>query len=497
MLRALKGLNPASWSASGKRTGIDVALTAVFVALVVIANVILYSVCTIHSLYFWVDDDAVYRIGEGSERYLEKINPDGKDITIHFCMPQDEINKNRAYLRVYETAMQFAEKYEYFHVDNVNIHTDYALVKEWSEKNKTEISSYSVVFTSGEESYVAAMDTFYVYQEKDNAARMEFNGEETVVTVANYVLHGAKSRPTAMMTTGHAEAATFSLYNLLTSAGYNIGDVDLLSEEIPEECSLLVISNPTSDFSKYSTEGSVVQFVSEIDKLEALLARGGTLLVLRSPDKRNSLANLDALLEKHGLITDSDSVVEDVQNGVGTSGQLLLADFASGGDAARIGERVRAHNASRVITGKASPIRFGETAAHTEVFPLILSSDTAVEVKAEERLAEGNYALVAVSRTEYANGSSSHLILSSSADIASYDMMETEGYANEELLYAILEAYDGVTVPIGCNLITLNAYPVENLTLGEANLYLILLMGVLPVTVAALGVVICRRRKYR
>ena len=33
-------------------------------------------------------------------------------------------------------------------------------------------------------------------------------------------------------------------------------------------------------------------------------------------DKRNSLANLDAFLEKHGLITNSDSVIEDVQNGV-------------------------------------------------------------------------------------------------------------------------------------------------------------------------------------
>ena len=175
----------------------------------------------------------------------------------------------------------------------------------------------------------------------------------------------------------------------------------------------------------------------------------------------------------------------------------MLADFAANGDASLIGERVRAYNPSRVITGKASPIRFGETAANTEVFPLILSSDTAVEVKTEGKSAEGNYALVAVSRTEYANGSSSHLILSSSADIASYDMMETEGYANEELLYAILEAYDGATVPLGCNLITLNAYPVENLTLGETNLYLILLMGVLPAAIAVLGVVICRRRKYR
>ena len=43
----------------------------------------------------------------------------------------------------------------------------------------------------------------------------------------------------------------------------------------------------------------------------------------------------------------------------------------------------------------------------------------------------------------------------------------------------------------------LNAHPVENLTLGETNLYLILLGGVLPLAVAVVGAVICGRRRFR
>ena len=61
---------------------------------------------------------------------------------------------------------------------------------------------------------------------------------------------------------------------------------------------------------------------------------------------------------------------------------------------------------------------------------------------------------------------------------------------------ALLEAVEGRDVPIGCRLLILNAYPVENLTIAETNLYFVLLAVVLPLVVGAVGVV-CRRRKFR
>ena len=76
-------------------------------------------------------------------------------------------------------------------------------------------------------------------------------------------------------------------------------------------------------------------------------------------------------------------------------------------------------------------------------------------------------------------------------------MRETAGYANEELGYAMLESYNGATTPIGCAILTLNAYPVENLTIAEANVYFVVLAVVLPLAVATVGIILCRKRKLR
>ena len=481
--------------ADGKRTGMNVGLCAAFVALVVILNVVLYSVCTIYSLYFWVDDDAVYDIGDTADAYLSAINPEKKEVTVWFCQTAESLRKNRAYGRVLDTVEQFASRYGYVRVDYNNVFTDYARTRRWQEKNNGEaINEYSVVVECGENAYVATLTTFYVYQERDNNARMEYNGAETLLTLMHYVINGESTRPVAMFTTGHGEEATTSAYNLLVSAGFTIGTVDLGAEDLPDNCRLLVVAKPAYDFEDYNTTDR--QFVSEIDKLDAFLRRGGTVLVLRAPENKN-LKNLDRFLARHGLGVDGESVLTDYRTGVGSGGYLLLTDFADNTEAKAVAERVRTFNSTRFITGKASPIALLETDELTTVTPLLQTAPTACVARDGQSGESGTFPILAESTTRYGNGATSHLLLASSGDVMSYDMMETDGYANEETMYALLERYCGSVTPIGCPMLILNAYPVENLTQGEANLYFVLLTVVVPLLIAGAGVFVCTRRRYR
>ena len=496
MGKLLDKLDVRRWSSSERRTGADVGLTAAFVAVVVILNVILYSLCSLFSWYFWVDDDARYRITDATDPYLAAVNPEEKTVTFHFCMPMEKLKTNREFLRVYETLQQFSEKHAYIEINSVNIFTDYELVSAWSAAHDgATVNEQSVVVTCEDRSYIAAMETFYVYQERDNAARMEYNGEETVCTLLHLAVNGEENRPKALFTTGHNEEATTSLYNVLTSSGYSIGTVDLVAEDIPADCELVIIAAPLSDFTDYSGAVAGVQFVSEVGKLEEFRERGGHVLVLRSPDAGGKLANLDRFLADAGLSVDSGATVRDTQNGVGTDGFFLLSDVPAAQVA--LAERIRAFNTTRILTGKANPIRLGEGGARREIAPLLQSSDTSFTVGADGSETAGAATLSAVSTDENADGSISHLILATSPDLLAYDMMETNGYANEEWIYAIIEHYFDREVPIGCQLMILNAHPVENLTLGESNLYLVLLGVVLPLAVAAVGVAVCLRRRAR
>ena len=496
MRKLLDKLKVSNWSATEKRTGMDVGFTAAFVAVVVILNVILYSLCSLFSWYFWVDDDAKYEVTDVTAPYLAAVNPEEKPVTFHFCMPMDKIKTNREFLRVYETVLQFSEKYGYIEIESVNIYTDYEKVAAWSAAHDgATVNEQSVVVTCEDRSFIAAMETFYVYQERDNAARMEYNGEETVCTLLHLAVAGHESLPKALFTTGHNEEATTSLYNVLTSSGYSIGTVDLVAEDIPSDCELLIIAAPLSDFTDYSGAVAGVQFVSEVGKLEEFRARGGHVLVLRSALSGTKLTNLDKFLADNGLAVDALSTVKDTQNGVGTDGFFLLSDVPAAQTA--LAERIRAFNATRILTGKANPILLGEGGLRTTLTPILESADTSSIVAADGTETAGRATLAAVSTAENGDGTVSHLVLATSPDLLAYDMMETNGYANEEWIYAIMEQYFGRTVPIGCHLMILNAHPVENLTLGETNLYLILLGGVLPLAVAVVGAVICGRRRFR
>ena len=496
MRNILDKLNVSGWSAREKRIGMDVGFTAAFVAVVVILNVILYSLCSLFSWYFWVDDDAKYEITDATAPYLAAVNPEEKAVTFHFCMPMEKLKTNREFLRVYETLLQFSERYSYIGVNSVNIFTDYELVSARSAAHDgATVNEQSVVVTCEDRSFIAAMETFYVYQERDNAARMEYNGEETVLTLLALAVEGQDNRPKALFTTGHNEEATTSLYNVLTSSGYSIGTVDLVAEDIPSDCELLVIAAPLSDFTDYSGAVAGVQFVSEVGKTEEFRERGGHILVLRSPLSGAKLSNLDRFLADNGLTVDGNATVRDTQNGVGTDGFFLLSDVPAAQTA--LAERIREFNATRILTGKANPILLGEGGLRTRITALLESSSTSSTVAADGTETAGSATLAAVSTNENGDGTVSHLVVATSPDLLAYDMMETNGYANEEWIYAVMEQYFGRTVPIGCRLLILNAHPVENLTLGESNLYLALLGGVLPLAVAAVGVIVCGRRRFR
>ena len=78
--------------------------------------------------------------------------------------------------------------------------------------------------------------------------------------------------------------------------------LDLLSSEIPEDCDLLIINNPTSDF---AAEGSLVD---EVSMLQNYLNEGGHLLVATNP--YNETPELDSLLAEFGLSRENGIVVE-------------------------------------------------------------------------------------------------------------------------------------------------------------------------------------------
>ncbi|MFA5562363.1 MAG: LPXTG cell wall anchor domain-containing protein, partial [Eubacteriales bacterium] len=95
------------------------------------------------------------------------------------------------------------------------------------------------------------------------------------------------------------------------------------------------------------------------------------------------------------------------------------------------------------------------------------------------------------------SGGGGAVFVVSSVYLAAHDALESDEYGNEAFLYSLLDNYAGATPPFGATMVVIGSYLLENLTMREAHLYTLLLVGVLPLAVAGAGVVVLRRRKNR
>ena len=166
-------------------------------------------------------------------------------------------------------------------------------------------SSGSLIVTCGENSVVLDAADLYEYDYTDydttGSANVTFGGEKQI-TSAIYKLTAAEETH-AYYTTNHGEQAlTTSLTDALEAQNIAVQPLDLLTSTIPEDCDLLIINAPTSDFT--AGEG----LVDEIGLLQTYLANGGKLLLTTS--SYDETPNLDAVMAQFGLARESGLVVE-------------------------------------------------------------------------------------------------------------------------------------------------------------------------------------------
>ena len=162
----------------------------------------------------------------------------------------------------------------------------------------------SLILVSGEKSAVLAASDLYDYDYSDyyttGAANVTFGGEKQISSAIYKLTAAAESH--AYYTTNHGEQAlTSSLTEALKAQNIDAQPLDLLTGTIPEDCDLLIISDPASDF---AADG----LVDEIAQLQAYLENGGKVLLTTSG--YTETPDLDAVMAQFGLAREPGLVVE-------------------------------------------------------------------------------------------------------------------------------------------------------------------------------------------
>lgn len=533
-------------------------ITAFVIALVVLVNVVLYSLTAINGWYFAYAEELDLTVSGNTRELFAEAEKQGRKVNIIFCMPKDELALHSTGRDVLDTAEQIERLHpDFIDVRFYNIRTkqddkgnlykyddrgnlcykdvdgkkEPIPVFETYEKdmlgNENLLHRGSVIFSSmaydaagnyredyivlsNQYSGVPFVDFYHIDAEGYITA---YIGEEVIASMVLWTL--APEHKVAYFTSGHGESVDIAFTGMLTRAGYYIKSLDLLRSDLylPADsdgdgitdkregldlssAGLVIISNPTSDFAK-----GAENLRTEIEKLTEYLEKyGGSLYVSLDP-YADPLPNLEALISKYGIaVAQSENgdgrlmrhVIKDPSNAITTDGYTFVANYADN----EIGKAL-AEKTDRYVSDDVVIKNSGELVLSGAAKPVLVTSSSA-DALVDGRVVESSEQFcVAAFSERTVNGVSSRIFVASDVYLTASDAVISDNYANRGFTYALFENLLGAhTAPYGCRTVPYSTGRLEDLTMGTARLYTVLIMAI-PAVIAAVGFVINKRRKNR
>ena len=294
------------------------AILAAAVVLVILINLIVQAIPSKYTK-FDLSESGLYTLGDTSVQVAEGLT---QDVTIYYLCETG--NEDAIITKLLD---QYAAASSHIHWEQKDpaIYPTFA-----SQYGAEQVSSGSLIIDAGTSSDVLDAADFYVYDYSDYYNySVRFDGEQQITSALYRLTSGEASQ--AYYTTNHGERAlSDSLVDALKAQNIQTQELNLLSSTIPDDCALLIINCPASDFT--GADGAV----DEISMLEEYLAGGGKILL--TTDAYYSTPNLDAVMAEFGLSRVEGLVVEgDANHSLYGYNYYLLPDYATVSESTALG----------------------------------------------------------------------------------------------------------------------------------------------------------------
>lgn len=316
---------------------VSVALTVLIVAAVILFNAVFTALA---NKYLWQLDMTAEQIFTLSDAAKELMRGVERDVTIIFCAPRDKLEETEATRYPLYTALQLQDQFEHVKVRFVDWSVNPSAVAKYKETSGQNINSSSIIIASGtgdpadprEESRVYTVSNLFTL----NTAGSSYNGycgEQKLVSAILAVTQ--IDLPVAGIVTNHGEGDSLTendraqLLTLLHETGYEVKELNLTRDAIPEDCRLLVMYGPTSDLVEMGT-------VSEINKIEAFLDAGNAMMVFFDYTTPK-LPLFEEFLEKWGVTvcrseSGADYLLRDLDHSYTPQGYTIVGDYITDGE---------------------------------------------------------------------------------------------------------------------------------------------------------------------
>ncbi|MBE6693781.1 MAG: hypothetical protein E7589_03350 [Ruminococcaceae bacterium] len=485
---------------------VSVGLTVTLVAVLILVNTVFSTLALRYSWFINMNRVLAFPVSDSCYDYLDKevIPATDEKITVMFCMTKEDAKVSDIQKYIYATACELADKYpDKIEIAHTNIYENPSYAKQFGVNATSD-----VVVICGERNRVCNATDFFAFSASDNTTPTAYLGDRRFAVAMKAVTED--STPMCYFTLNHGESLLDNeIMHTVVDAGYNVSYMDLLSYDVPDDCDLIIIYNPTRDL----TVEDGASGISEIDKLDSFMSSGGKLAVFTSADtfRAGGFENLEGFLAKWGVeyrhkSTESGveecAAVRDLSNSLTPDGYTFLADTSRVGEGKRIFEgidgAIRLSNAGiiDVADGFVQTADGSFTSADSKrTLSTLLLSKSGAEAwaagRATERTENGFALMTLTSSTD-----GSKLLACSSIDFASEDSMQNGVYANKDVLLSTIGAMGKDAIPLGIPAQPITDLSIRTMTTKTATTVTVIMTATPALIIFAIGAVVLIRRKY-
>ncbi len=475
------------------------AFSCLFIAVVIVFNIVFTALA---NKYMWQIDmtkEQIFTLSDAAKELLADVDD---EVYIYFASEPDVLEADTYMNYIYTTARQIEAAFDNIHVECKDVVKNRAFFEPFRTTSATKIYTSSVIVASGGESIVYTNNAFFT-DDPTTGQIWAYNGEYKMVSGILQVT--SSELPIVYFTTQHGEdlgADANALHALFKDNGFDVRTIDLSKEELSEDARIVVINDPAYDF--IGAEADSEEF-NEIAKLDAFLDRLGCLIVFSSPDNAGRLNNLGEFLEEWGIAFTPNTYVRDTEHSVSTDGTSVVTAY----DANTLGSSLYKDITSNFVTPPktispyTTPIQIlwengGDLSGTREVSPVLQSYDSAVAVTDGAEGDSGVYNFLTVSREMRLLNNDyyySYVVAIGSPDFASAKYLNSNAYANNDILSAVMRATGREKILAD---LPFKAFDNTELTITteQAKNWTLAFVAAMPLIAAATGLAVWVRRKH-
>ena len=507
-----------------KYGSLSVTITVIFIALVIILNVIMTSLASVRGWYTDMTASGYYSLSDSFVEEMDKLvlPQNGEEIHLNIVLLAEEdifSTYNDMTQMLYQTFKELTA-----HYDNINLVAYNTTVHpEIAEKYKTTaldtLALDDIIFELCDENGNALINipakkytarSFFMIN-SDTGAYTGYNAETKILS-AVALLTGKAEKPTAYYLQGHGEPTLEEASDwtkVLELAGFNVKAINLLTEDFAENSGddIVVLNCPKFDII-HTTD------ISEVSKLRTFLGTNYGNMIVVEDASTPKLSTLEGFLSDYGL--GFGGSVTDDQHSVSSSGaSKLFVDYTQTYNPNLDNKTMATQILGKLFGSKTSnlPTTIFSTPKEIKIFDpnevvagnnaskntfaLLQSHSTAQTRRSETDTVTGSVPLLGVSRIVWDVNTDqiSYVVALGSSDFLSSEYESS--CANRNIMLEILRLmWDNTVYYDNVDYKSFDDTALTNVSTAAANTWTIVCVAVIPAAIAVCGVVVYVRRRH-